>query len=89
MPPEKCAKLSTGPTEPIAGPTLPREVATAPMEVLKSIPVPTKIVLPTKNMLMYTRRNTKIFTKTRDRTTVPFSRRGMTARGCKIRLNSR
>jgi hypothetical protein len=33
---EKKAKLFTGPTNPIPGPTLPSEVATAPKEVNKS-----------------------------------------------------
>jgi len=35
---ERCAKLSTGLTEPIAGPILPKEEAAAPSADLKSKP---------------------------------------------------
>ena len=35
---ERCAKLSTGLTEPIAGPILPKEEAAAPNADLKSKP---------------------------------------------------
>ena len=35
----KNAKLSTGPTLPIAGPTFPRHVAVAPRDVSKSYPM--------------------------------------------------
>ena len=34
----KLAKLLTGPTVPIPGPTFPRQVATAPAEEIKSNP---------------------------------------------------
>ncbi len=42
----KCAKLSVGPTFPIAGPTFPRVVATDPSAVVKSTPNPTIIKDP-------------------------------------------
>ena len=37
-PVDKCAKLSTGLTEPIAGPIFPKEEATAPRAEVKSRP---------------------------------------------------
>lgn len=35
---DKCAKFDTGPTVPMPGPTFPKQVALAPMDVKKSIP---------------------------------------------------
>ncbi len=39
-------KLLSGPTEPIAGPTLARQVAIAPSEEIKSMPIAVTTMLP-------------------------------------------
>ena len=44
------AKLSVGPTEPIAGPTLPSEVATAPIAEVKSKPMRAITKVPITNI---------------------------------------
>ena len=46
----KCAKLLTGPTVPIPGPTFPRQVATAPAAVRKSNPKIDNKIEPNTNI---------------------------------------
>ena len=47
---EKNAKLSTGPTLPIPGPTLASEVATEPSEVARSYPIRERAKAPKTNV---------------------------------------
>ena len=50
------AKLSIGPTSPIAGPTLLMDDMEAPAAVIKSIPIKESTKVPNKNMPKYTSR---------------------------------
>ena len=46
----KCAKFATGPTVPIPGPTLPKQVATAPTDETKSNPKMERSIEPKTNI---------------------------------------
>jgi len=49
----KCAKLSTGLTEPIAGPIFPNDDAAAPMAEIKSSPIKVNNKLLIINISIY------------------------------------
>lgn len=51
-PADKCAKLSTGLTDPIAGPIFPKEEAAAPNEDIKSKPKNVRITEDTIKISM-------------------------------------
>lgn len=70
------------------GPTLPKEVATAPMQVSKSCPIIDKTIEPKTNRNIYKSKKIIICVTMRGLTTNSFIFKGNTARGCKMRLNS-
>ena len=87
------AKLSNGSSCPIAGPTFPNEVATAPIDVKrgcsKSDNITVMIKAPTTKMIRYKSRKTKICVNTRGATIFLSIFTRMIALGCRSLFISR
>ena len=57
-------KFPAGPTSPIPGPIFPNVAATAPIEVIKSIPIIVIIIEPKENITTYNIIKARIFVTT-------------------------
>ncbi len=82
------AKLSTGPTLPMPGPTLPRLVAVAPMAVSRSWPRVVITMAPNTKMVTYSRKKPRMLKVTLSFMAEPLIRTGNMARGCRMRFSS-
>ena len=83
-----CAKLSTGHTDPIPGPILPKVAATEPIADKKSNPIKDIISDPKIKMITYIKKKAKILEMISSFTALPLSLTGIMAFGCINLFNS-